>query len=88
MKQNHIRFTTFNASHALKRNSFQNHKYADQQSRHCAKGVSINAMSQNDPAVFTLNDVSQLIYFISYTAGCPRQTKHGHYFLPTIFRNI
>ena len=25
-------------------------------------------MNQNDPATFTLSDVSQLIYFISYTA--------------------
>ena len=40
----------------------------------------------NHPA--TLNDVSQLICFISYTARCPRQTKNNHYFLPTIFRNI
>ena len=50
--------------------------------------VSINAMSQNDPAAFTLNDVSQFIYFISYTARCPGQTKNSHYFLPTIFRNV
>ena len=41
--------------------------------------VLINAMSQNDPAAFTLNDVSQLIYFISYTTRCPRQTKNGRY---------
>ena len=54
----------------------------------CRRKVSINAMSQNDPAAFTLNDVSQLIYFFSYTACCPRQTNNGHYFLPTIFRNI
>ena len=40
----------------------------------------------NHPA--TLNDVSQLICFISYTARCPRQTKNSHYFLPTSFRNI
>ena len=52
------------------------------------KWVSINVMSQNDPAGFTPNNVSQLIYFISHTVHCPRQTKHGHYFLPTIFRNI
>ena len=45
-------------------------------------------MSQNDPAAFTLNDVGQLIYFTSYTAHYPRQTKNGRYFLPTIFRNI
>ena len=49
---------------------------------------TFSAMSQNDPAAFTLNDVSQLIYFFSYTACCPRQTNNGHYFLPTIFRNI
>ena len=48
--------------------------------------VSVNAMSQNDPAIFTLNDVRQLIYFVSYTARCPRQTKNGR--LLFIFRNI
>ena len=45
-------------------------------------------MNQNDPATFTLSVVGQLIHFISYTARCPRQTKHNHYFLPTIFRDI
>ena len=39
----------------------------------CRRKVSINAMSQK---------------FFSYTAYCPRQTNNGHYFLPTIFRNI
>ena len=33
-------------------------------------------MSQNDPVIFTLNDVSQLIYFISYSTRFPRQTKN------------
>ena len=39
--------------------------------------VSINAMSQNDPVVFTRNVVTQLIYFVCYTAHCQRQTKNG-----------
>ena len=34
----------------------------------CLYRVSINAIKQSDPATFTLSDVSQLIYFISYTA--------------------
>ena len=48
--------------------------------------VSINAISQKNPTVFTLNDVRQLIYFVSYTARHPRQTKNGQ--LLFIFRNI
>ena len=48
--------------------------------------VSVNAMSQNDPAVFTRNDVTQLIYFVCYTAHCQQQTKSGR--LLFIFRNI
>ena len=50
--------------------------------------MSINAIRQNYPATILLNDVSQLIYFISYTACYPRQTKNSYYFFPTIFRNI
>ena len=48
--------------------------------------ISINAMRQNDPASYTLNDVRQLLYIVSYTAHCPRQAKNGR--LLFIFRNI
>ena len=60
----------------------------DKQCKQTERRVSTNAMSQNNPTAFTLNDVGQLIYFIPYTARCPRQTKNGRYFLPTTFRNI
>ena len=40
------------------------------------KGVSINAMSQNDPAVFTLNDVRQFILFLKRPAAHGK-TKNG-----------
>ena len=50
--------------------------------------VRLYANSQNDPGTFTLNDVSQLICFVSCSARCPRQSKDGYYFLPAIFRNF
>ena len=40
--------------------------------------VSINALSQNYPGIFKLNDVKKLIYLVSYMVCCKQKTaKNG-----------